>query len=372
MHLRNLRVEGFRNLQTQSLEFSPGLTAVVGCNGAGKTSLLEAISVLGNLSSFRSANVSSWIRTGQGSASLEATIERHGSEVAIRQHLRFTGRVSRGLFRGARRLGAAEYLGLFPVVTLSALDRQLVFGPPQERRHFLDRLAFHLEPETLAALQRYRRAMEQRNALLLRGGEAATFDAFEHDLATLGARVIAARRRAVAALEPALQAELAHLGWPAARPNLRYHSQDGSAVDDEVAAARRLRADLLRTRPADRRRGATSVGPHRHELLITVHGAHVREALSAGQGKLLAVAMRLAAMSVLERCRGETPCVVFDDIDAELDSGVLRRVLERLGDGRQVIVSSAHAEMIGSGACLAEVWEMREGAVGRHLGGDGR
>ncbi|NWF99455.1 MAG: DNA replication and repair protein RecF [Thermoanaerobaculaceae bacterium] len=365
MRLGRLAVDNFRNLARQTLELDAGLTVLVGPNGAGKTNLLEAVCVLGNLTSFRSGSPASWIRHGQQRAALAAEVERAGGSVPLEQGLRRVGaRVARTLRRGARRLGSAEYLELFPVVALSATDRRLVFGPPEERRRFLDRLAFHLHFETLSVLQRYRRALAQRSTLLLRGAKAETLDAFEAELARQGARLVELRRQALAALGDLLPGELERLGWVAARPVLRYHAGDGSATEDGAAAARRLRASLLQSRGEDRRRGVTSVGPHRHELVITVQGIPARDALSAGQGKLLAVALRLAAMSVLERRRGEAPCVVFDDIDAELDSAVLRRVLGRLGGSeRQVIASSAHAELLAEAE--ATVLEVRDGVVAR-------
>ncbi len=369
MRLVQFAVDNFRNLARQTLPLEAGLTLLVGPNGAGKTNFLEAVSVLGNLTSFRAGSPASWIRHGQQAASLAGEVERAGQRVQLEQKLRLTGsRAARTLRRGARRLGSAEYLELFPVVALSAADRRLVFGPPEERRRFLDRLAFYLHSETLAVLQRYRRALAQRGTLLLRGANPETLDAFEYELARQGARLVELRRQAVAVLAETLLGELERLGWVAARPLLRYHAADGSATEDGATAARRLRASLLQSRGEDRRRGATSVGPHRHDLAITVQGIPVRESLSAGQGKLLAVALRLAAMSVLERRRGEAPCVVFDDIDAELDSGVLRRVLGRLsGSERHVIASSAHAELLAEAE--ATVLEVRDGVVTKPGGG---
>lgn len=361
MRLARLHVDGFRNLQRQELAVPPGLTLVVGPNGAGKTSVLEAVAIFGNLASFRSGTSTGWIRRGGTTAILEGDVTEGSRSIHLRQELTCAGRLRRTLQRGARRLGAGEYLAVFPVVALSSADRLLVFGGPEERRHFLDRVAFHLSPELLGVLQRYRRGVAQRNVLLLRGGEDAALDAFDADLARHGARLTVLRRRALTAVDEALPGVLDALGWRAARPFLRYHTGDGGATEDEATVARQLRWMLGRSRSSDRRRGVTSVGPHRHELLITVQGVPAREALSAGQGKLLAVALRLAAMAVLERRRGTRPCVVFDDIDAELDTEALGCVLRLLGGGGQVLASSAHPELLGPH--LGAVWQVREGAV---------
>ena len=170
MSILRLTVSGFRNLAPQQLDVGPGLTAVVGANGSGKTNLLEAVAVLGNLASFRPGPSAAWIRHGADAFALAGVLDRGGIEVEIRQDVRHAGTLARALFRGARRLGAAEYLDLFPVATLSGYDRALVWGAPEDRRRFLDRLCFQIRPEALPTLQRYRRALRHRNALLTRWG----------------------------------------------------------------------------------------------------------------------------------------------------------------------------------------------------------
>ena len=346
-----------------------GTVVVVGANGAGKTSLLEAIAVLGNLQSFRPGPSASWVQHGSAGFVLAGIIERAGTTVELRQEGRLARTVARRLHRGARRLGAAEYLDLFPVSVLSSHDRQLIWGGPDGRRRFVDRVAFFLHGETLPVLQRYRRVLRQRNTVLAREGRDDEAEAFEHELALLGSRLIGLRLEAVAALEGALPEELAGLGWTLSRPNLRYDAPDGLTPADTASMTGWLRAQFARTRGRDRARGATVVGPHRHDLAISVAGAPARETLSAGQGKLLATAFRLAAMAVFEKVRGRIPAVVFDDVDAELDGAVLNRVFARLADSGQALLSSAHEEMVLPRLPEASVWRVRDGLVELPVGG---
>jgi DNA replication and repair protein RecF len=361
--LHRFSVVGFRNLGAQELELGPGLTVVVGPNGSGKTNLLEAVAVFGNLVSFRPGPSLAWVQRGARGFTLAGTVARTGAALELRQEARAGKSLGRVLFRGARRLGAAEYLDLCPVTTLSGHDRQLVWGVPEDRRRFLDRLCFHLHAEALPVLQRYRRALRQRNALLAGGGRDAEFEAFEHDLASLGARIVEFRQSAVAGLERHLGGELEALGWALPRPVLRYTSPDGVAVAEPATLAARLRAALAASRRRERARGHTAVGPHRHDVVLIVQGAPVREVLSAGQGKLQATALKLTAMALLLEVRGRTPTVVFDDVDAELDAAVLRRVLERLEGGGQALLSSAHEEMVLPRLAGGTVWRVRAGTV---------
>jgi DNA replication and repair protein RecF len=367
--LRSLTVRDFRNLVSQTLRIPAGPVAIVGPNGAGKTNLLESVAVLGTLVSFRHGPSSSWVRRGADGFLLAGELSRGETVVEVRQEARLSRAVVRRLFRGARRLSPAEYLDLFPVTVLSSHDRQLVWGGPEERRRLLDRLAFALHRETLLVVQRYRRALRQRNALLQRGGTPAAFEAFEHDLARLGARLIGLRHEALAALERALEGELSLLNWLLSRPNLRYNAPDGLGPADDVTMASRLHALLVQARRKEQARGHTLVGPHRHDVAISLGGAPAREILSAGQAKLLATACKLAAMTVSEQVRGGRSTVVFDDVDAELDAEVVHRVVARVTEGRQALLSSAHPEVLLPHLPDAALWQVRAGVVDVAAGG---
>ncbi len=363
MALLNIEVRGFRNLAPIAREVPRGTLLLLGPNGAGKSNLLEAVALLGNLVSFRQSPSASWPHQGSAGFSLVGTVERAGTAVTLRQDAAVRRGVVRSLFRGARRVEAAEYLEVFPVAAFSSHDRELLWGGPEYRRRFLDRLAFQLFPETLLILQRYRQALRQRNAVLQSSGGDAQLDAFEHDLAALGGRLVHLRLRAVAALEPALQGELAALGWSLSRLNLGYHCSEGELAGDPVETAARLAAKLARMRRAERARGHTVVGPHRHDLHLTVAGQPARDVVSAGQGKLLAIALKLATVAVVTRARGFRPTVVFDDVDAELDAEVLRRVLERLRSGGQVLLSSAHDEVVLPRVAADAIWRIAGGVL---------
>ncbi len=363
MTLLHLELRGFRNLADLAVDIPAGIVLLLGPNGAGKSNLLEAVTVLGNLLSFRQGPPSTWVRRGADGFALSGIIERSGSRVQLAQNARLAGRLLRTLHRGARRLDATEYLDLFPVVAFSSHDRQLIWGAPEDRRRFLDRFAFQLHPETLLVLQRYRRALRQRNAILQGEGGDEHLAAFEHDLAQLGARLTHLRLQALAELEPALQSELGALGWSLSRLNLRYHCPDGELAGDPATTAARLAARLARMRRAERARGHTMVGPHRHDLQLAVSGQPAREIVSAGQGKLLATALKLATLAATTRVRGARPTVVFDDVDAELDAVVLVRVLTRLAGAGQLLLSSAHDDVVVPRVEADAIWRLSDGVL---------
>lgn len=239
-----------------------------------------------------------------------------------------------------------EYLPVLPVAAFSALDEQLILGGPELRRRFLDRLAFQLRPATLDLLLRYRRALRQRNTLLQQGKTGETLEAFDRELAQVGTQLILARLSALEALQIFLEEELASLGWLFSKPVFHYHSQDGLAAS-AAAGDYQFLTTLRRWRRQEQVRGCTLVGPHRDDLKILLQGRPAREQLSAGQAKLLATALRLAAVAVTRVKRKVAPLLVFDDVDAKLDGQVLARLLPRIAAmGGQAILSTAHPEMV--------------------------
>lgn len=256
-----------------------------------------------------------------------------------------------------------EYLPVLPVAAFSALDEELILGGPELRRRFLDRLAFQLRPATLDLLLRYRRALRQRNTLLQQGKTGETLEAFDRELAQAGTQLILARLTALEALQIFLEEELENLGWLFSKPVFHYHSQDDLAAS-AAAGDYQFLTTLRRWRRQEQVRGCTLVGPHRDDLKILLQGRPAREQLSAGQAKLLATALRLAAVAVTRVKRKVAPLLVFDDVDAKLDGQVLSRLLPRIAAmGGQAILSTAHPEMVSGHLPDATVIEVREGTL---------
>lgn len=345
MILTHLLCRHFRSFTELSWAPPRGLVVVAGPNGAGKSNLLEAIAVLGNLTSFRPGPPASWVHHGQQGFLLRGQVTAGSSLLVLEQHSRLQKTLHRVLYRGGRQVRPAEYLALFPVATFSGHDRDLILGAPEHRRRLLDRLAFQLHPPFLDVLLRYRRALRQRNAALAQR-QTASLDAFDRELARLGSQVVAARLTTLRVLVETLGEELSRLGWLGPKPVLRYHAAEGLAASADGGEQLFL-SQLRRFRGHELARGHTLVGPHRHDVCITISGRPARELLSAGQVKLLATALRLASVAVTAGKRMVAPLVTFDDVDAELDRAVLGRLLARLaGLAPQVVVSTAHPEVV--------------------------
>jgi len=364
-----LRLAGVRNLADAEIPFDPRCTLVLGPNGAGKSGLLEAVALLGNLRSHRGAGWRQVVRHGRSRLRIEGEV---GEGDGRRRSLAVAVDVAEGTRRlelDGAEVPLGRYLRLFPVAVLTGDGASLVRGSPEGRRALLDRLAFALEPSALAALRRYRHLLRQRNAAL-QAGQRKALEVWEEGLAAAAARVVALRRRALAALAAAWEGVAGDLLEGAVRDlELAYREEaEIAGAADEQGVAAGYRARYAGARERELALGFTLSGPHRHDLVLRLGGRPAREVLSAGQAKLVAAALRLAALEAAEAAGGAAArTVLLDDADSELDGRALERLLGRAGRGRQVVAASASGTRLGA-ACpgAARVW-LRDGSALRSL-----
>jgi DNA replication and repair protein RecF len=310
---------------------------IVGPNGHGKTSLLEAALYCEVFRSFRGAADRELVAFGREgfyvAADVSDTVDRSvacGFDARTRAKRITVGGVP------VPRGGAPDAIGLVRGVVVSPGDVALVAGGPRERRRFLDVLLALTVPGYVGALSRYRRELAHRSR-----ATGADLPAWERLLAERGA-VLARARRAWAAAWRERYAVLCHaLGEPEAGAELAYQpSVEGSGEEHGAAA---LAAALERHRARDVARGRTGVGPHRDRLQLLLGGRDLRAFGSAGQQRTAAIALRLCEAETLSAHAGAPVTVGLDDAFAELDADRSRRLaglVERYAAaGSQVIAA---------------------------------
>jgi DNA replication and repair protein RecF len=348
VYLIRLKTAGFRNLGDFDVRFHRRTTAVLGGNGMGKTNLLEAIGILGNLRSFRTPILRQAAAYGETTFRLEGTISAGKTSRRLEQTVEVGPPVRRTLRVDGAEVSVQNYLQIYPVFSITTADRDLISGGPEGRRALLDRFVFLLKPPYLQDLRTYRRALRQRNAALAAGVNDTELSAWDGALAASAARVIAGRIRGAAVLRDHFAAVFEVLrgdGFPDVEIGYRTEPWWNPSTDlEKVEDLYRQRYNETRAR--DRQMGFTVEGPHRHDLSLRTDNRSVRHVLSSGQAKVVAAALKLAALAYIEKERSEHIPVIADDVDAELDSAVLVRLVSHLGRERQLFLSSTRDEIV--------------------------
>ena len=215
MRVRALAARKFRNLGEGSVRLGPDVNLIVGGNGEGKTSLLEAIAVLTNLRSFRTSRWGSVARDGEREFALVGEVDGGDGILRLEQIVELGPPLRRRLLINGAPVSVERYLGVCPVATLSSADSDLVTGPPAVRRVLIDRFAFLLEPSTLEAVRVFQRALRQRNAALGQGSGHQELDVWDERLAQAAAGLLARRLRAVDRLVGSFESTYRRFAAPA-------------------------------------------------------------------------------------------------------------------------------------------------------------
>ena len=304
MSLLALEVEGLRCLAKSRLELHPHVNLITGANGAGKTSLLEAIYLLGRGRSFRTRLTERLIAHGSRSLHVFGQTDDPNYPALGFGFDRREGLRARVAGRDAKSL--AELSVAFPVQVVDPGIHRLVEEGPAYRRRWLDWGVFHVEPGFVAAWSDYARTLKQRNAALKLRADPTPW---EPELVRLGALLAEARSRTMAALEPIWRQTLAGLlAEPVSLGLYRGWGQE-----------RELAEVLADTRERDLERGSTMFGAHRFDVPLRINGHSAREVLSRGQQKLLGAAMALAMARLVGSENRRPPTLLLDDPAAELD-----------------------------------------------------
>ena len=337
MRLARLWLTDFRSYASADISFAPGLTALLGANGEGKTNVMEAIGYLATLSSFRGAPNDALVRSGASSAVIRAEGEREGRQLLIEAELASTGR-GRVQVNKQKLARTRDLLGALRVSVFSPDDLELVKGGPAGRRHYLDDALVARRPAFDSLRSDLEKILKQRNALLKQAGGRLTPDVestlsvWDAKLIETGEALAQARDDLVTELAPAL--------------NLAYEQVAGRSVPvtttyDAPWREQGLAAALEAARRDELRRGVSLVGPHRDDLVLHLDGLPSRTHASQGEQRSLALALRLAAHRVVADATGSSPILLLDDVFSELDPDRSAALLAHLPPGQTVLSSAS-------------------------------
>lgn len=250
---------------------------------------------------------------------------------------------------GARRR-SADFVGALKSAMFAAEDLRLTDGPPSVRRRYMDILVSQMERAYLRDVQDYRKLLTQRNHLLKairrRASAPAELDFWDGRMASLGARVMASRARAVARLDAAAKPIHARLAESDGGITLSYApSAQLGELDGGAETAAALLDAMRRGRREDIAAGFCRIGPHRDDLEVSIGGMSVGAFASRGQSRAAALAMRLGEAELLADAGGDQPVILLDDVVSELDPERRRRVLDMTEGYEQTLIATPEPDL---------------------------
>lgn len=329
--IQSIRVQHVRTHLDYALTIAPDVTVIMGPNGSGKTSLIEALYIAFRGSSFKGSDKDvltrgkTWYRVDVGfDDEGSRTVKFDADKTAGRKQFIVEGKTH-------YRLPAAVR---YPVVLFEPDDLRLLHGSPERRRRFIDHFIAQLDPTYQTVLRRYERALKQRNALLKRQAAADDFFVWNLTLSEYGAAIIEKRLLFVAQLNDRLESMYRHISRKDDRVSISYSQSYNGAVQQK------LLSELHHVLQKDLILGFTTVGPHRHDVIFDFNDSPALTVASRGEVRSVVLALKFLEIDIIEQITGKKPVVLLDDVFSELDDERQQR-LTTLTHSHQVIITSA-------------------------------
>ena len=337
--LSRLEVANIRCIERVNVDLAPSINVLIGANGQGKTSLLEAIYLVATTRSFRTHRMRDVIRHGATACSVRAILSN--DFVEREQIVGFSLTSRKVQIDGRRPESSALYALRTPVVVFHPGELELTMGAAVRRRTFLDRVALFIDAQSHYAHQAYEQAMKNRQKLLQSDGPSAKgIDVYEQLMAQHGVFVARCRKQAVDEITIAAQEAFAQVS-PASSQLIMRYIPGGCFNENETIIRLRQRRNL------DAHRQSASFGPHRDDLDIELNGVSARTCASQGQHRLLTLSLKIAEMVCVGRGSGVRPLLLLDDVSSELDAERTEDFFRLLGQRRdQVFITTTRRDML--------------------------
>jgi len=376
MIVRSLRLRHFRNYRAQEVSLPAGLVALTGDNGQGKTNLLEALCVLATTKSPLVERDRELIFWNESEARLGADIELEAGRRAdepestplFRRTLEYGWRVAGNSVTKEMRAGGVpqsqlvQWLGQLQVVAFFPHDLTIITGDPGERRRFLNLELGKSRPAHFADAARYRRSLQQRNALLKSLAESrwkgrapignaaeglGTLSEWNRQIIAYGARILAQRAVFLRELAPLLAQTHRNISGREEVFTVEY--APGIEARDETENWSGLFTSALeRSHDNDMRRGTTLVGPHRDDLIFKLGDMDLRRFGSQGQQRLAVLALKIALGRWVKDVVGESPVLLLDDALSELDANRRERLLNETAHFSQSVLTATDSSFLAN------------------------
>ena len=342
MLLKTLQLFNFKNHADLRLDFKPGINAITGSNGSGKTNVLDALFFLSNGKSFFNSIDSQLVRMSADFFSIHGWFEED-VDILVQFDTQRKKTIKRNE-KAYKRL--IDHIGYLQTVFITPYDIALVNEGSEERRRFVDFTLCQTSPSYLQALSQYKKALDARNALL-KAAEGRPLDpilleAYDDKLAGPGQYIADARAEFSKEFFGLLKAVWNHLSGPNDELNWTYETQ--------WSQPQSYRTFLAEAHAQDCRSGRSTRGIHKDDWVFELNGQSLKRMGSQGQIKSAIIAIKLAQFDYFKSKTGKTPVLLLDDIFEKIDKQRADALIQWVGSGRmpQIFITDTHYERIRS------------------------
>ena len=353
MALHTLLAQNLRIIEHLEISLAEDATLFCGKNGAGKTSILEAIDFLSRGRSFRSRCLAPLLRTGSETITVSGNVvdDERTTHLGIQKSAEETT-----LHCNQQKVESiSNHASYLPVVCMHPDSHQLIQGGARYRRNFLDWSAFHVKPEYLFDWRKYNKCLRQRNHVLRQAiDKIKELDEWTQELSIIGTQVNQTRLKIFEEVSPIFE-EYANKLLPECKISLAYLSGWPNKLSLEQA--------LMQASPQELQKKTTRWGPQRADIKISFNDHDAASAASRGQQKLIAASLLLAQIDHLQMSNDRKCVVLLDDVRAELDSAHAHALVVALQAlNCQVFVSAIEPEQVDlQGWCKSKMFHVKHG-----------
>ena len=335
MPIDSLYLEKFRLFDSKKIDLSPERSLIVGKNGSGKTSILEAVEILFSGKSFRSSNTLDCIKHSDSFFKIAALGKSNEIDLRLETSKSSEGRISTKRSLGGKRIKSSEA----PLIqAVLGKHLRMVEGEPELRRDFVNRLMFHVKPETSTLNNTYNKALQQRNRSLRKKLPIEQLNNWTEQVLELGMKLSKEQYDFFKVLK---EVSIDYILNETEENNIEFLKNVNLHFISGWDTSKTMRKCFQDSLPKDVALGYTTQGPHRQDFVFSVDKKKAAANLSRGQVKLLIILVFLSSYDVINRFSKRESLLLIDDIGSEVDEDNLKILFNIISkDKNQVILTA--------------------------------